>query len=45
MTHDTVNNSDIALIEFKGTTLPVLAITLRSLDLTELTSTGSTLVW
>lgn len=28
MMHDT----DIALIEFKGTTLPVLAITLRSLD-------------
>lgn len=32
MTHDT----DIALIEFKGTTLPVLAITLRSLDPNEL---------
>ena len=43
MTHDTANNSDIALIEFKGTTLPVLAITLRSLDLSELTSAGSTL--
>ena len=32
MTHDT----DIALIEFKGTTLPVLAITLRSLEAKEL---------
>ena len=43
MTQETAKNSDIALIEFKGTTLPVLAITLRSLDLQELTSTGSTL--
>lgn len=39
MTQDT----DIALIEFKGTTLPVLAITLRSLDPKELGSAGSTL--
>lgn len=39
MTQDT----DIALIEFKGTTLPVLAITLRSLDPKELASAGSTL--
>ena len=43
MTHDTANNSDIALIEFKGTTLPVLAITLRSLDPKELANAGSTL--
>lgn len=34
---------DIALIEFKGTTLPVLAITLRSLEPKELASAGSTL--
>jgi septum site-determining protein MinC len=39
MTQDT----DIALIEFKGTTLPVLAITLRSLDPKELANAGSTL--
>ncbi len=39
MTQDT----DIALIEFKGTTLPVLAITLRSLEPKELASAGSTL--
>ena len=43
MTHDIAKDSDIALIEFKGTTLPVLAITLRSLDPKELTSAGSTL--
>ncbi len=39
MTHDT----DIALIEFKGTTLPVLAITLRSLDPQELATTSGAL--
>lgn len=39
MTHDT----DIALIEFKGTTLPVLAITLRSLDPSELASASGAL--
>jgi septum site-determining protein MinC len=39
MTHD----SDITLIEFKGTTLPVLAITLRSLDPKELATTSGTL--
>jgi septum site-determining protein MinC len=43
MTQDTAPDHDIALIEFKGTTLPVLAITLRSLDPKELTSAGSTL--
>lgn len=36
MTHDTAQDTaqdpDIALIEFKGTTLPVLSITLRSLE-------------
>lgn len=36
MTHDHSKDSDIALIEFKGTTLPVLAITLRSLEPQEL---------
>lgn len=39
MTHDT----DIALIEFKGTTLPVLAITLRSLDPKELATASTAL--
>lgn len=39
MTHDT----DIALIEFKGTTLPVLAITLRSLAPKELATASSAL--
>ena len=39
MTHDT----DIALIEFKGTTLPVLAITLRSLAPAELATTSGAL--
>ena len=39
MTHDT----DIALIEFKGTTLPVLAITLRSLDPQELSTASGAL--
>lgn len=39
MTHDT----DIALIEFKGTTLPVLAITLRSLEPQELAHASSAL--
>ena len=39
MTHDT----DIALIEFKGTTLPVLAITLRSLEPQELASASGAL--
>lgn len=39
MTHDT----DIALIEFKGTTLPVLAITLRSLDPKELATASGAL--
>ena len=39
MTHDT----DIALIEFKGTTLPVLAITLRSLDPQELATASGAL--
>lgn len=43
MNQDTANNRDIALIEFKGTTLPVLAITLRSLDPKELANAGSTL--
>lgn len=43
MTQDTAPDHDIALIEFKGTTLPVLAITLRSLDPKELASAGSTL--
>lgn len=37
MTHDT----DIALIEFKGTTLPVLAITLRSLEPNELAAASA----
>ena len=39
MTHDT----DIALIEFKGTTLPVLAITLRSLEPQELATASGAL--
>ena len=39
MTHDT----DIALIEFKGTTLPVLAISLRSLEPQELASASGAL--
>ena len=39
MTQDT----DIALIEFKGTTLPVLAITLRSLEPKELASASGAL--
>lgn len=39
MTQDT----DIALIEFKGTTLPVLAITLRSLEPQELASASGAL--
>lgn len=39
MTHDT----DIALIEFKGTTLPVLAITLRSLEPAELATASGAL--
>lgn len=39
MTHDT----DIALIEFKGTTLPILAITLRSLELQELAAASGAL--
>lgn len=43
MTHDTSKDTDIALIEFKGSTLPVLAITLRSLDPKELADAGSTL--
>lgn len=43
MTQDASQETDIALIEFKGTTLPVLAITLRSLDPKELASAGSTL--
>lgn len=43
MTQDLAKDSDIALIEFKGTTLPVLAITLRSLDPKELAAAGSTL--
>lgn len=42
MTLDNSNDCDIALIEFKGTTLPVLAITLRSLDPKELgTASGA----
>lgn len=40
---DTAKSTDIALIEFKGSTLPVLAITLRSLDPKELADAGSTL--
>ncbi len=43
MTHDTSNDCDIALIEFKGTTLPVLAITLRSLDPQELATASGAL--
>jgi len=43
MTQDLAKDSDIALIEFKGTTLPVLVITLRSLDPKELAAAGSTL--
>lgn len=43
MTRDTAQETDIALIEFKGTTLPVLAITLRSLEPKELANAGSTL--
>ena len=39
MTHDT----DIALIEFKGTTLPVLAITLRSLEPQQLATASGAL--
>ncbi len=37
------NDTDIALIEFKGTTLPVLAITLRSLEPQELATASSAL--
>ena len=37
------NDTDIALIEFKGTTLPVLAIKLRSLDPNELTAASGAL--
>jgi septum site-determining protein MinC len=43
MMQDTAKATDIALIEFKGSTLPVLAITLRSLDPKELADAGSTL--
>ena len=43
MTHDTSKDTDIALIEFKGTTLPVLAITLRSLEPTELATASGAL--
>lgn len=43
MTHDTPQDSAIALIEFKGTTLPALAITLRSLDPQALATASSTL--
>lgn len=43
MTHATAKDTDIALIEFKGTTLPVLAITLRSLDSNELAAASGTL--
>lgn len=43
MTHATAKDTDIALIEFKGTTLPVLAITLRSLDPNELAAASGTL--
>ncbi len=43
MTHDHSKDSDIALIEFKGTTLPVLAITLRSLEPQELATAGGAL--
>ncbi len=40
---DIAKATDITLIEFKGSTLPVLAITLRSLDPKELADAGSTL--
>ena len=43
MNQITVKPTDIALIEFKGTTLPVLAITLRSLEPQELASASSAL--
>lgn len=43
MTHDYSKDTDIALIEFKGTTLPVLAITLRSLEPTELAAASGAL--
>lgn len=43
MTHATPQDTDIALIEFKGTTLPVLAITLRSLDPNKLAAASGTL--
>lgn len=39
----TSHEPDIALIEFKGTTLPVLSITLRSLNPKELTAAAGTL--
>ena len=43
MTHDHSKDTDIALIEFKGTTLPVLAITLRSLEPRELATASGAL--
>lgn len=39
----TPQDTDIALIEFKGTTLPVLAITLRSLEPSELATASGAL--
>lgn len=39
----TPQDTDIALIEFKGTTLPVLAITLRSLDPKDLATASNAL--
>lgn len=43
MTHDIAKDKDIALIEFKGTTLPVLAITLHSLEPQELAAASGAL--
>ncbi len=43
MTHDHSKDTDIALIEFKGTTLPALAITLRSLEPSELAAASGAL--
>lgn len=43
MTQDIAKDRDIALIEFKGTTLPVLAITLHSLEPQELAAASGAL--
>lgn len=43
MTHDIAKDKEITLIEFKGTTLPVLAITLHSLEPQELAAASGAL--